>query len=84
MSFAFLSYVLLKADSSKKTNLNDVQIESVDSSLLIRHRDLIIESLNRDNTKLKEMYDQKHDTVFVPKIIYRFREREPDIVNTIE
>ncbi len=47
-------------------------------------RDLIIESLNRDNSKLKEMYDQKHDTVFVPKIIYRFREREPDIVNTIE
>lgn len=80
-SFAFLSYVFFKTDSSKNI---DVKIESVDSSLLIRHRDLIIESLNRDNSKLKEMYDQKHDTVFVPKIIYRFREREPDIVNTIE
>lgn len=77
-SFAFLSYVFYKAESTK-SDINVVQVEAVDSSLLIRQRDLIIESLNKDNLRLKEMYDQKHDTVFVPKIRYRVREEAKPI-----
>lgn len=83
ISVGFLFYVYFKT-SKNEVNLNKIEVEVVDSLSLIRQKDSIIEVLNNDNSRLKDMYDHKHDTVFVPKVIYRIKEpKEPEVVPSI-
>jgi hypothetical protein len=55
-----LSKVYLPGDAAREIN------NPVDSLKIIREKDSLIDVLSKDNKRLKEMYDQKHDTVFLP------------------
>ncbi len=52
------------------TKIDEKNPIEVDSSALIREKDSIISVLKFDNNRLKKAYDEKHDTVWVPKIVY--------------
>lgn len=65
----FLIMVYFKVNPS--INVNEQKLDPiVDSALIIRQKDSIIDVLNKDNVRLKKMFDEKHDTVWVPKPVY--------------
>ena len=65
---AFLSMVYFKVNPTSKLSKEEVR---VDSCALIKQKDSIIGVLNQDNVRLKKMFDEKHDTVWVPKPVYQ-------------
>ena len=42
----------------------------VDSLNILKQKDSSIKCLQIDNNRLKQMFDDKHDTVFIPKPVY--------------
>jgi len=51
-------------------NMTNAKEKPVDSATVIQRKDSIINVLNQDNVRLKKMFDEKHDTVWVPKPVY--------------
>lgn len=66
----FLGMVYFKMNPPLKLNKDNSTFTEVDSSSIIREKDSIINVLKLDNTRLKKAYDEKHDTVWVPKLVY--------------
>jgi len=73
---AFLSMVYFKVNPTSKLSKQEVR---VDSCALLKQKDSIIGVLNQDNVRLKKMFDEKHDTVWVPKPVYL--KPKPDTLN---
>ena len=73
---AFLSMAYFKVNPPIKPSKDEVR---VDSCALIKQKDSIIDVLNKDNVRLKKMFDEKHDTVWVPKPVYL--KPKPDTLN---
>lgn len=65
----FLTMVYFKVNPSINVNEQKL-VPIVDSALIIRQKDSIIDVLNKDNVRLKKMFDEKHDTIWVPKPVY--------------
>jgi hypothetical protein len=64
---AFFSMAYFKVNPAVKLSNQEVRI---DSFSLLKQKDSIIDVLNQDNVRLKKMFDEKHDTVWVPKPVY--------------
>jgi anionic cell wall polymer biosynthesis LytR-Cps2A-Psr (LCP) family protein len=64
---AFFSMAYFKVNPAVKLSNQEVRI---DSFTLLKQKDSIIDVLNQDNVRLKKMFDEKHDTVWVPKPVY--------------
>lgn len=65
----FLTMVYFKVNPS--INVNEQKLDPiVDSALIIRQKDSIIDVLNKDNVRLKKMFDEKPDTIWVHKPVY--------------
>jgi len=65
---SFFSMAYFKVNPAVKLSNQEVRI---DSSALIKQKDSIIGVLNKDNVRLKKMFDEKHDTVWVLKPVYQ-------------
>lgn len=63
----FLSVVWGKIRTQNLQPTLNQQEMTIDSATVIKQKDSIILSLEKDNKRLKEMYDRKHDTIFIPK-----------------
>lgn len=67
----FIFLVYFKINPPLSVQEKDMKDSIVDSITIIKQKDSLINVLSKDNERLKKMFDEKHDTVFVPKIIYR-------------
>lgn len=65
---AFLAAAYFKSNPKVEQPKKEV---SVDSSKIIKQKDSIIDVLNRDNVRLKKMFDEKHDTVIIYKVKWK-------------
>jgi PDZ domain-containing secreted protein len=63
----FLSMVYFKLNPP--LNVSETE-KVVDSATVIHVKDSLINVLVQDNKRLKQMFDEKHDTVWVPKPVY--------------
>ena len=64
----FLGVVYFKLNPPINVSKNNTEV--IDSATVIQRKDSLINVLVQDNKRLKQMFDDKHDTVWVPKPIY--------------
>ena len=71
LSFVALFLVMVYFRLNPQVNITKETEKVVDSTAKMIHvRDSLITVLTQDNKRLKQMFDEKHDTVWVPKLIY--------------
>ena len=71
LSFVTFFLVMVYFRLNPQVNITKETEKVVDSTAKMIHvRDSLITVLTQDNKRLKQMFDEKHDTVWVPKLIY--------------
>ena len=67
----FVSMVYFKMNPSINVHEQKLQDSIVDSALIIRQKDSTFNALQKKFDKLKQDFENKHDTVIVYKTIYK-------------
>jgi hypothetical protein len=70
LSFVAFFLVMVYFRLNPQVNISKETEKVVDVPKMLQVKDSLITVLTQDNKRLKQMFDEKHDTVWVPKLIY--------------
>jgi hypothetical protein len=70
LSFVTFFLVMVYFRLNPQVNISKETEKVVDVPKMLQVKDSLITVLTQDNKRLKQMFDEKHDTVWVPKLIY--------------